>query len=79
MSVDEKAYYKAKSKGGGVKIPRRNAINVGQLTSQGVPVSVYEQEERKRINEEENMRRRVGQMIQSIPLLTGKHIKIKLN
>lgn len=73
MSDDEKAYYKEKAKGGENRISRRPAVNAVQLTSHGVPVSLYEKEERERKNEEENMRRRVGLMIQSIPLFTGKY------
>lgn len=73
MSDDEKAYYKEKSKGGENRMSRRPSVNTGQLTSYGVPVSLYDKEERERKNEEENMRRRIGSMIQSIPLFTGKY------
>lgn len=71
MSEDDKAYYKEKSKGGDVKVSRRPTANTGQLTTQGLPVALYEREEREKKHEEERMRRRVGSMVQRIPLLTG--------
>lgn len=42
-----------------------------KFTSQGVPVAVYERQERERKHEEENMRRRIGSLIQTVPLMTG--------
>lgn len=76
MSDDDKAHYKQKAKGGAVKIPRRNNAtktnpSSSLLTSQGVPVSLYEQEQRDKEIELEKMRRRIDRMVQEIPLLTG--------
>ncbi|XP_031619145.1 protein maelstrom homolog [Contarinia nasturtii] len=76
MSEDEKAYYKQKAKGGDMKIPRRNNNNTktsdssSLLTSHGVPVIVYEQVEREKQMELENMRRRIGSMVQRMDLMT---------
>lgn len=80
MSEDEKAYYKEKAKGGEVKIPRKSGANraksgggdsgSGIKTSHGISVSAYEQEERQKKIEEENMRRRISSMIQHVPLMT---------
>lgn len=79
MSDEDKAYYKAKAKGGEVRIPKRPGISTGgagdsggnRLTSHGVPVEIYEREQRQLKSEEENMRRRIGAMIQSISLTNG--------
>lgn len=78
MSEDDKAYYKEKSKSGEVQIPKRpgGSVNGGssggtKLTSQGVPVEIYDREEKERKRDDENMRRRIGSLIQSVPLMTG--------
>lgn len=83
MSEVDKAYYKEKSKGGGTRLPKRPSVSASggssgggssggnKFTSQGVPVAVYERQERERKHEEENMRRRIGSLIQTVPLMTG--------
>lgn len=80
MTDDEKAPYKEKAKSGEVKIPKRNCASSasnqpvnrsGLYTSQGVPVSLYEEEAKAKLMETENMRRRIGNMIQQVPLMTG--------
>lgn len=43
----------------------------GLLTSQGVPVSLYDSEQIEKKKEIENMRRRIDHMIRSIPLEKG--------
>lgn len=76
MSDDDKAYYKEKAKGGEVKVARpraaANSASSSQLyTTQGVPIAFYEEKERKEKKDLENMRKRIGSMIQQIPLMTG--------
>lgn len=71
MSDDDKEYYKEKAKGSGVKVSRSGSKPSGLLTSQGVPCSVYEQEDKEKHMAIENMRRRVGEMVQKIPLMKG--------
>lgn len=79
MPEDERACYKQKAKGGEVKVPRRNNANAktnnyhcsSLLTAQRVPVSVYEQEAREKEMKVKNMRRRIDNMIQEVPLMTG--------
>lgn len=73
MSDSEKEYYKKKAKGGEVKVSRNKpATRAGQLTAQGVPCSLVEQQEREKRMAIENMRRRIGEMVQKVPLMTGE-------
>lgn len=85
MDDEEKAYYKEKSKSGDTRIGRRpggdgsvnGSVNgdsnqrSGLLTSQGLPVSLYDSEQIEKKKEIENMRRRIDHMIRSIPLEKG--------
>lgn len=84
MSEEDKDYYRQKAKGGGLRLPKRPASGVSggasgggggsvgtQLTAQGIPVAVYAREEQQRRLDEETMRRRIGSMIQQVPLMTG--------
>lgn len=76
MTDDQKAYYKEKAKGGDYKIPGRAPMGNRQeiFTSQGIPLSQIEREERLKKEAEEKMRRRIDHMIQTIPLMTGMFI-----
>lgn len=77
MTDDDKEYYKQKAKGGDLRISRNkpsgsnNKSGPGQLTTQGIPISLIEQEEREKRIAIEHMRRRIGEMVQKIPLMTG--------
>lgn len=90
MSESDKEYYREKSKSGNVKIPRRgggsangsgfgscSVFESGQLTSQGQSVAAIERQERAKRVAEETMRRRIGEMFQTIPLMTGNQSKSK--
>lgn len=81
MNESEKAYYKEKAKSGEVKVPRpgKGGGDVGnggngeheRYTTHGIPVSVYDREKRDQEQATENMRRRVGRMIQKTDLMKG--------
>lgn len=75
MSDDEKAYYKEKAKGGEIKVPKprssASSTSTHLYTTHGVPVSMYEDEERIAKENVEMMRKRIGKMIQELPLMTG--------
>lgn len=81
MSEEDKEYYKAKAKGGEVRIPKPGRVSgaggggngKGGLTSQGIPIALIEQEERQRKRDDEKMRRRIGAMIQNNELMTGTY------
>lgn len=87
MSDDQKAVYKEKAKGGDVQIAKRScgakvdtATNKppgsrsGLFTSQGVPTSLYEQERKEKTKELTNMRLRIANLVQKLPLMTGMQI-----
>lgn len=92
MPDDDKVYYREKAKGGEVKIPKPRSANsssnsskpTGLFTTQGVPVALYDEQQRREKEELENMRKRIGKMVQELPLMTGtltknKNDSIKLN
>lgn len=83
MSDDDKAYYREKAKGGKVKIPKPRSANnssqpTGLFTTHGVPVALYDEQQRREKEETENMRKRIGKMVQQLPLMTGTQPKMKL-
>lgn len=80
MSDDDKVYYREKAKGGEVKIPKPRSANnsssnsgksTGLFTTQGIPVALYDEQQRREKEELENMRKRIGKMVQQLPLMTG--------
>lgn len=84
MSEGDKAYYKEKAKGGDMRLAKRPSGSVGgssgggiKFTSQGVPVDAYERQQKEQKHADEIMRRRIGTLIQNVPLMTGMCVCVK--